>query len=302
MSSNIDSAPQLPQSHEQWPGPPVSDPRDRATRTDPRVQPLATVGDGRQFGIERETAFWIRRNQKATHLNGAGPLAKPGSRRKSLPANRKRTSFNGACCATCAVYCHKHDISTGNVLEDFALIRLSSIRSYWCPTIMPETEAMIEDYPAKFQELLKQDPYMDLDSLHDAIVELESRPPEDIKSLPGYLCGRAQRREIDKSRQRQRWRILADSDDAIEGQLSKENDPLEYLDETERRESVNDMLKLLPQDQHEILQLVYFKELQQTEIATKLNCSPQSVHTRLSRAKTNLERLLTQRWHGKEFQ
>ncbi len=161
---------------------------------------------------------------------------------------------------------------------------------------------MIEEYPVKFQRLLKQDPYMDLDSLHDAIVELESRPPEDIKSLPGYVCGRARLREFDKSQQRQRWRFLSDSKDAIEGQLSKEHDPLEYLEEAERRDAVGEMMKLLSQDQREILQLVYVDELHQTEIAAKLNCSPQSVHTRLSRAKKNLERLLTQRWHGREFQ
>jgi RNA polymerase sigma factor (sigma-70 family) len=159
---------------------------------------------------------------------------------------------------------------------------------------------MIEEYPVKFLRLLKQDPFMDLDSLHDAIVALESHPPGGIESLPGFLCGRTQLREIDQSRQRRRF--LADSEEAIRGQLSKENDPLKDLDEAERREEVDDMMKLLSQDQREILQMVYFDELQQTEIATKLNCSPQSVHTRLSRAKKNLERLLTQRWHGKEFQ
>ena len=105
---------------------------------------------------------------------------------------------------------------------------------------------MIEEYPVTFQRLLKQDPYMDLDSLHDAIVELESRPPEDIKSLPGYLCGRARLREIDKSQQKQRRRSLVDSEDAIEGQLSKEHDPLEDLEEAERREAVCEMMKLLP--------------------------------------------------------
>ncbi len=159
---------------------------------------------------------------------------------------------------------------------------------------------MIEEYPVKFQRLLKRDPLMDLDSLHDAIVELESHPPEAINSLPGYLCGRARLREIDKSQQRQRF--LSDPESAICGQLSKENDPLEDLEGEEQREAISEMMKLLPQDQREILQLIYFDELQQTEIATKLNCSPQSVHTKLSRAKKNLERLLNQRWHGKEFQ
>lgn len=159
---------------------------------------------------------------------------------------------------------------------------------------------MIEEYPVKFQRLLKQDPFMDLDSLHDAIVELESRPPGGIESLSGFLCGRAQLREIDQSRQRRRF--LADSGEAIRGQLSKEKDPLEYLEELELREAVNELMERLPQDQREILQLVYVDEVLQTEIAAKHNCAPQSVNTRLSRAKEYLKHLLTQRMHGKEFQ
>ena len=57
-------------------------------------------------------AFWFTLNQKADHLNGAGPHAKPGKRRKSLSNNRKRTSFNGACCLTRAAYRKKDIFST----------------------------------------------------------------------------------------------------------------------------------------------------------------------------------------------
>lgn len=151
---------------------------------------------------------------------------------------------------------------------------------------------MISDYPSKYKQCLKKDPLADLDLVHDVILELDAHPPEGVKSIDAIIPRRVLSREIDQWRARQRF--LADSDVAIQSQLSREPDPFQQLVFSESRELIHRLIPLLKPNHQEILRLVFFEGLQQEQIAKLRCCTPQSVQTMLERAKAALKQLINQ--------
>ncbi len=90
--------------------------------------------------------------------------------------------------------------------------------------------------------------------------------------------------------------VSLDGDDETEETVSTEPDnepgPEEAYIADERRESVLEKVRELPQKYREVIHLFYFEEMKISEISTLLEINEATVKTRLRRAKEILEKTL----------
>jgi RNA polymerase sigma-70 factor, ECF subfamily len=111
-------------------------------------------------------------------------------------------------------------------------------------------------------------------------------------SLSSYLCLLTRSRSIDKIRARntadkfiERWGKTITPE-------SLEPTPLEKADTEERREIVRSGLERLPENQRQVIELLYYQSLTQAEIASRLNIPIGTVKTRSRQGLLKLTQLL----------
>jgi RNA polymerase sigma-70 factor, ECF subfamily len=132
------------------------------------------------------------------------------------------------------------------------------------------------------------------DLTQDIFLSLWRKPNFDPKrgSLSSYLGLLTRSRSIDKIRARntadkfiERWGKMVTPE-------SLEPTPLERADSEERREIVRNGLDRLPENQKQILDLLYYQSLTQAEIASRLNIPIGTVKTRSRQGLLKLTQLL----------
>jgi RNA polymerase sigma-70 factor (ECF subfamily) len=132
------------------------------------------------------------------------------------------------------------------------------------------------------------------DLAQDIFLSLWRKPNFDPKrgSLSSYLGLLTRSRSIDKIRARntadkfiERWGKMVTPE-------SLEPTPLERADSEERREIVRNGLNKLPENQKQILDLLYYQSLTQAEIASRLNIPIGTVKTRSRQGLLKLTQLL----------
>jgi RNA polymerase sigma-70 factor, ECF subfamily len=111
-------------------------------------------------------------------------------------------------------------------------------------------------------------------------------------SLSSYLCLLTRSRSIDKIRARntadkfvERWGKMTTPE-------SLAPTPLELADSEERKEMVRSGLDKLPENQKQILDLLYYQSLTQAEIASRLNIPLGTVKTRSRQGLLKLTQIL----------
>lgn len=133
------------------------------------------------------------------------------------------------------------------------------------------------------------------DLAQDIFLSLWRKPNFDPKrgSLSSYLGLLTRSRSIDKIRARntadkfiERWEKMVTPE-------SLEPTPLELADSEERREIVRNGLDKLPENQKQILDLLYYQSLTQAEIASRLNIPIGTVKTRSRQGLLKLTQLLS---------
>lgn len=118
----------------------------------------------------------------------------------------------------------------------------------------------------------------------------------DGKPIAAWLYRIASRRVADHYR-----RAKANPAVDIENvELETEQSPADNVEQFETRSEVRAALARLAPRDREIIQFVYFDELDTVEIAVIWNCNANSVHVRLHRALKRLRTLLEEDQHGME--
>ncbi len=109
------------------------------------------------------------------------------------------------------------------------------------------------------------------------------------KPLAAWLYKIASRRVADFHRERR-----AASEGAFEFLHVTDDGPLGALERADEHAAVHRGLNRLNANDREIIQLVFFDELDRAEIAAMLDCTTNSVYVRLHRALQRMERILNE--------
>lgn len=132
------------------------------------------------------------------------------------------------------------------------------------------------------------------DLTQDIFLNLWKQSHYDPKrgSLKSYLCLIARSRAIDKIRAQNSTNRFIEKLGKITPTESLEPTPLERATTQERQELVRQSLEQLPENQKQILQLIYYQSLTQAEIAQQFNIPLGTVKTRSRQALLKLNQLL----------
>ena len=118
----------------------------------------------------------------------------------------------------------------------------------------------------------------------------------DGKPIAAWLYRIASRRVADHYR-----RAKANPTADIENlNLEAASSPADNAEQSETQSAVRAALARLEPRDREIIQFVYFDELETVEIAAMLNCTANSIYVRLHRALKRLKTLLEEDRHGME--
>ncbi len=138
------------------------------------------------------------------------------------------------------------------------------------------------------------DPQEAEDLAHDIFLHLAKASSYDPtrSSLRTFLAVLTRSRAIDRLRSRtNRTRILQERD-PVQRQDASNNLPLDYLFQSEQSQEVYDALAQLPENQQQVLKLIYYEGVSQPNIAKRLNIPLTTVKGRARRGLLRLRQIL----------
>ena len=132
---------------------------------------------------------------------------------------------------------------------------------------------MIQGYPTRILDLLKQNPLCDLDDVHDVLIEMDSKPTHDGKSDATRFSSLLKYRTLDSHRVRRR--MLHPNE--LPEQAAPVPPLFERLASREIGDRVRTELSKLPFGQRDVLTRHFIDGIEINEIAAARRTKPQTV-------------------------